>query len=129
MDGEEKVTVTRLEAQGIAKDAAQEALDRHMKLLPDALKPMIYEVAEKVAAKGEAAMRELFSSIFGVDVENKDHVRELQKDLYWARDRRIEHEQDRRMVRSAVRIGALRVAGYILLTAMLTLLGVKAVGL
>ena len=95
--------ITRLEAHSIAKDAAQEALDRYTHILPDQMKPLMYEVAEKVSHKAETAMHDLFSSIFGVDVHNKDNVREFQKDLFWARDRRLEDEQNSRALKNAIR--------------------------
>lgn len=121
--------ISRLEAQNIARDAAQEALDRHMKLLPDALKPVMYEVAEKVAQRGQNAMTEIFSNLFGVDINNREHVRELQKDLFWARERRQESEDDRRLVKEALKVGVMKLLGSAILLGLAGFGGMKLLNL
>jgi hypothetical protein len=105
-------TVSKAEMQLIAQDAATRALDEHTDNLPRILRPMCYDVAEIVAKRQEQALHALISNIFGADVTDKNQVREVQRDLFYLRDKRTDHDKSVRVVkdqviRSAVRVGIL----------------------
>lgn len=84
--------VSVAEATLIAQDAAKKALHEHAETLPLLMKPVMYEVAETVARRQKADMHNLFTVVFGADVTDTDHVRDLHKDLFYLRDQRVGHE-------------------------------------
>lgn len=121
-------TVTKAEATLIAQDAAEKALHKHAEHLPNAMKPVMYEVAETVARRGTADMHKLFSTIFGADVTNQEHLRDLHKDLFHLRDQRVTYEARRRVVRQEFYRAMFKYAGVVLfsaITAVAILLGIR----
>ena len=85
--------VSVAEATLIAQEAAGKALKTHTDNLPALMKPVMYEVAETVARRNSADNHKMLTTIFGADVTNQDHLRDVHKDLYYLRDLRISHEQ------------------------------------
>lgn len=85
--------VTIAEAKLIARDAADAALDKQSKELPSLLKPVMYEVAESVAARTQRDFIGIFSKVMGADVLDDEHIRDIHKDLYWLRDQRVAKER------------------------------------
>lgn len=94
--------MSKAEAMLIARDAAAEALDQHAKQLPIILKPVMYEVAENVNAMATKNFNMLLSKLLTADVMNDEHIRDFHKDLYYLRDKRVQHESDTATARQEV---------------------------
>ena len=94
--------VSVAEAEIIARDAAKAALREHAETIPKLMKPVMYEVAETVSARATSDMHRLFNHVFGADVTNEQHLRDLHKDLYFLRDQRVSYEQRRAIARQEV---------------------------
>lgn len=93
---------TETQMRLIAKEAAEESLKHYTANLREVLKPMMFEVAEKVSVTAESKFRELFANILGINLENTSDVREFQQDLFWARKARLNQESDQRLIRNTV---------------------------
>lgn len=85
-------TVNKAESELIAQRAAENALQRHMQSLPELLKPMMYEVAEKVSERNRKAVVDLMGVMLGTNLENKDDLKQLSLDAYFVRQKRMKEE-------------------------------------
>jgi hypothetical protein len=111
-------TVTKAEATLIAQDAAKTALHEHQASLPQMLKPVMYEVAENVARRGQKDLQHLLTAVFGADVANQEHLRDLHKDLYWLRDNRVAHDERKKIARQELLRSAFKLMGTCALAAI-----------
>lgn len=120
--------MTPLEVQAITQNVLKEFSADQEKRLPQLMAPLMYEVAEKIAARSEAAQALLLSNIFGLDITDKEKVATFQRDLFWLRDKRVESEAERKIIRHAVTVGTLKALFMGIIgaaTALLAVLGLK----
>lgn len=95
-------TMHKAEVQLIAQEAADKAVAKHSEQIPKLMKPTMYEVAETVARRNKEDLGNLFTQIFGADVKNQEHMRDLHKDLYYLRDQRLSYEARKTLARQEI---------------------------
>jgi len=121
-------TVTKAEAQLIAQEATEKALEKYAKHLPDIMKPVMFEVSEIVARRSDEGFNKLFTLIFGADVKDQNHLRDLHKDLFYLRDQRVAYDDRRKVVRQEILRASIRWVGTCAVSAaaaVLLLLGIN----
>lgn len=119
----EQEHVTKAEAILLARDAADAAIEIFGRNMAIMLKPVMYEVAENVTAAQEKSFIELFSKVIGTDVRDSDKVREFNKDIFYIRDKRMEHERAARLAKETVLISIAKWTGVLLILGILASLG------
>lgn len=110
--------IGRAEVTLIAQEAADKAIEKHHKQLPLLLKPVMTEVAETVAHRQRQDYHHMIGRVFGADIDNADHVREVNKDLFHLRDLRIAAEHIKKTAREAIIRTVAKMAGSTLITVL-----------
>jgi hypothetical protein len=92
--------LSRAEVEIVARRTVDACQERFRSDFLYALKPLMYEVAEKVSSRNTKELNLILERIFNLDCNDNDSIRAFQQDLFWIREQRNVSETDKASLRN-----------------------------
>jgi hypothetical protein len=86
-------SLSRAEVEVVARRTVEACQEKFRTDFLYALKPLMYEVAEKVSARNSREMGQILERVLNLNYNDSESIRELQQDLFWMRQSRNSAEQ------------------------------------